>query len=163
MSQYGQTPQYDPHQPAGGSGYGGSQPSGYEAPSSYGTPAGSPQGGYGDSPYGSNYGAYQPQPGYGVAPQFGHQAYGGMKAEHPQANTVLILSIIGLFTSILSFVAWYMGGNAKKEIEAGAPYVWDGSLKTGYLIGKIYSIIQLVALGIALVTIFFAFAVFAVA
>ena len=53
-------------------------------------------------------------------------------------------AIVGIFTSITSFVAWYMGAQAKKEIEAGAPYEWGGQLKTGYTLGKVFSIIWIV-------------------
>ncbi|WP_051214926.1 hypothetical protein [Granulicoccus phenolivorans] len=68
----------------------------------------------------------------------------GQQPEHPQSQTVLILGIVGIFTGVCAFVAWYMGGQAKKEIEAGAPYQWGGNLKTGYLLGKVFSIITIV-------------------
>ncbi|PIE20824.1 MAG: hypothetical protein CSA64_04480 [Arachnia propionica] len=94
---------------------------------------------------------YGQQPGYGQQPAYGQPAYGQQPGygqqqapEHPQAQVVLILGIVGIFFGILSFVAWYMGGQAKKEIEAGAPYPWDGNLKIGYLLGKIFSIIWIV-------------------
>ena len=96
-------------------------------------------GGYGqpDPQQSPNYGYGQPagQPGYG--------AVGGAQ-EHPQTQTVFILGIIGIFTGITAFIAWYLGGQAKKEIEAGAPYQWGGNLKTGYMLGKIFSIITIV-------------------
>ncbi|WP_297745780.1 hypothetical protein [uncultured Tessaracoccus sp.] len=108
-----------------------------------------PQGDYNQPNYGSQpYGQSQ-QGGYGSYQQpTGMQQYAayGQQAEHPQAQTVLILGILGFFTSITAFIGWYMGGQAKKEIEAGAPYCWDGNLKTGYLISKILSIISIVAL-----------------
>ena len=96
------------------------------------------------------YNGYQPppsQPGYGY-----QQPYHGYlpPAEHPQAQTVFILGIVGIFTGILSFVAWYLGAEAKKEIEAGAPYPFEGKLKTGYLLGKILSIISLASAGLGL-------------
>ncbi len=69
--------------------------------------------------------------------------YGG-QPDHPQAQTVFILGIVGVFVGIIPFVAWYMGSQAKKEIEAGAPYIWGGNLKTGYLLGKIFGIIHIV-------------------
>ncbi len=103
---------------------------------------------YGQQPghgqqYAYSWPAYQQQPGYGQ-----QQA-----PEHPQAQTVLILGIVGIFFGILSFVAWYMGGQAKKEIEAGAPYPWDGNIKIGYLLGKIFSIIWIVLIVIYVVII----------
>ncbi len=101
-------------------------------------------------PYnGYQQGYQQPpaQPGYGYQqPYYGYQP----PAEHPQAQTVFILGIVGIFTGILSFVAWYLGSEAKKEIEAGAPYPFEGKLKTGYLLGKILSIISLASAGLGL-------------
>ena len=75
-----------------------------------------------------------------------------MLPEHPQATTVLILAILGLFTSgICSWIAWYMGGQAKKEIEAGAPFRWDGNLKTGYILGKVFGIIAIIGVVLAII------------
>ena len=103
--------------------------------------------GYYDQSYGQGYG----QQGYG-------QPYGyGMTAEHPQTQTVFLLGIIGIFVGIVPFIAWYMGGQAKKEIDAGAPYQWDGSkLKTGYMLGKVFSIIYIVFMALYILFIFFA-------
>ncbi|OMG55917.1 hypothetical protein BJN44_07960 [Tessaracoccus sp. ZS01] len=64
---------------------------------------------------------------------------------------VFILGIVGIFTGVVSFVAWYLGGQAKKEIEAGAPFPWDGNLKTGYMLGKVFSIIWIVLMGLGVV------------
>lgn len=71
------------------------------------------------------------------------QGYGAT-AEHPKAQSVFILGIVGIFVGICSFIAWYQGGQAKKEIAAGAPYAFEGNLKTGYMLGKIFSIIYIV-------------------
>lgn len=169
MSQYGQSPQSspDPNQPQ-------SQPSPFGNPEH--AQSASEQYGQSDSfGQGQSYGQYGQQYGgqqYGVA-GYGQQPYAGQGmqqqyyggyGEHPQANTVLILGIIGFFTSITAFIAWYMGGQAKKEIEAGAPYAWDGSLKIGYWIGKIIGIISIVSLGIGvlifMIAIFVSFASF---
>ena len=107
----------------------------------YGTPP--PNGG--QPPYGQ-------QPPYGGQPPYGQPAYG---AEHPQASTIQLLGIIGIFVPVLSFIAWYMGGQAKKEIEAGAPYPFDGPLKTGYLLGKIFSIITIVLTALSVLWVIF--------
>ena len=156
---YGQTPLGLPQQQPYGQPAYGQDPYATPDPSAYGQPgygqdpyAASGQPGYGQDPYAasgqSGYG--QPsygQPGYGMAPNYGPQGYyGGALAEHPQAQTVLILGIVGIFVPVLSFIAWYMGGKAKKEIEAGTPYSWSGGLKIGYLIGLIVSIITLVSI-----------------
>lgn len=144
----------------------GYRPSGYSDPGpDYGTPyhqQSAPNQGYQGQP------GYGPQPGYGQQPGYGavgqlqpyqQQGYGpGYGAyvpapEHPQSQMVFILGIVGIFTGVTSFVAWYMGGQAKKEIEAGAPFPWAGQLKTGYTLGKVFGIIWIV--GIALYIVFF--------
>lgn len=109
--------------------------------------------GYGQSPYGQQtpqpYGQQAPQPYGGPGqPTYG---YGYAQPEHPQATTILILGILGFFVPVVPFVGWYMGGKAKQEIEAGAPYQWDGQLKIGYLISKILSILQIVSVVLMLV------------
>lgn len=137
MSQYGHNSYNDYNDAYGQQSYG---------QQSYGQPDYGQQPGYGQP---QSYG--QPQ-GYGVQPQ----QYGyGMQAEHPQATTVLVLSLVGFAVGITWYIGWYLGGQAKKEIEAGAPYRFDGSLKTGYLLSKIMSIISLVFLCIWLALIVF--------
>ena len=129
----------------------GYRPSGYSDPGpDYGTPyhqQSAPNLGYQGQP------GYGQQPGYGAVGQqqpYQQQGYGpGYGAyvpapEHPQSQMVFILGIVGIFTGVTAFVAWYMGGQAKKEIDAGAPYQWGGNLKTGYMLGKIFSIITIV-------------------
>ena len=99
-----------------------------------------------------------PNPGYGQQPPaYGAAGYGVQ--EHPQSQTIFILGIVGIFVGIVPFIAWYMGGQAKKEIDAGAPYAWEGTkLKTGYLLGKVFSIIYIVFVAIYIVAIFAAIA-----
>ncbi len=147
--EYGQSPYAEPGAPTG------PQPTAYgygQAP--YGQQA------YGQAPYGQQpYGqqAYGQQPAYAVQPY--QQPYAPMGAEHPQSQMVFILGIIGIFTGITAFVAWYMGGQAKKEIDAGAPYPWDGQLKTGYTLGKVFGILSIVGWSLLIVfyVIYFAF------
>ena len=62
--------------------------------------------------------------------------------------------IVGIFVTIVPFIAWYLGGQAKKEIAAGAPYPFEGKIKTGYILGKVFGILQIV--GIALVILIYA-------
>ncbi|MHB1008133.1 MAG: hypothetical protein ACYC1E_02605 [Propionibacteriaceae bacterium] len=66
--------------------------------------------------------------------------------EHPRAQTVLILSIVGIFVGICAPIAWYLGAQARKEVLA-QPGRWstEGSLKMGTLIGKIFTILYIVA------------------
>ena len=67
--------------------------------------------------------------------------------EHPKAQTVFILSIVGIFVGICAPIAWYMGVQTKKEI-AAQPGQWstEGNLKTGTLIGKIFTILYIVVI-----------------
>jgi hypothetical protein len=120
-------PAYDGSTPA--SPYGGSAP--------YGAPASYPQGvaPTPSTPY--SYGGYSGNP--------------YAQGEHPQTQIVFILGIVGIFTGIPAFVAWYMGAQARKEIQAGAPYRWEGNLKTGYLLGKVFGIISIVGIALAVV------------
>lgn len=67
-------------------------------------------------------------------------------AEHPKAQTVFILSIVGIFVGICAPISWYLGTQAKKEIAAGAPYAFAGNLKTGTTIGKIFTILYIVGI-----------------
>lgn len=70
--------------------------------------------------------------------------------EHPQAQIVFILSIVGIFTGIPAFIAWYMGGGPQGD-PGGAPYRWEGNLKTGYLLGKVFGIISIVGVALGIV------------
>lgn len=69
----------------------------------------------------------------------------GARPEHPQAQTVLILGIVSLFVTPLAYVAWYMGGKAKKDIRAGAPYNWGGGLQIGYIIGVVVGTLAIIS------------------
>lgn len=65
-------------------------------------------------------------------------------AEHPKAQTVFILSIVGIFVGICAPIAWYLGTQAKKEIAAGAPFAFAGNLKTGTTLGKVFTILYII-------------------
>jgi len=120
-----------------------------EQPSTYGASSPQPPS-YDQSAYGAPQQPYgQPQQPYGAAQPY-QQPYAYAPAEHPQAQTVFILGIVGIFVGIIPFIAWYLGAQAKKEIEAGAPYPFEGKLKTGYLLGKILGIISLASAGLGL-------------
>ncbi|WP_051208771.1 hypothetical protein [Propionicicella superfundia] len=73
--------------------------------------------------------------------------------EHPKAQNVFILGIVGIFVGICAPIAWYLGAQAQKEIAAN-PGQWNpaGNLKTGTLLGKIFTILYIV--GIVLYIIF---------
>jgi hypothetical protein len=78
--------------------------------------------------------------------------------EHPKAQTVFILSIVGIFVAICSPIAWYMGVQAKKEIAASGQYAFAGNLKTGTLIGKIFTILWIIGIVLWIVMMIVAFA-----
>ena len=84
--------------------------------------------------------------------------------EHPKAQTVFILSIVGIFVGICAPIAWYMGVQAKKEV-AAQPGQWssEGNLKTGTLIGKIFTILYIIGIVLWIVMMIVAFAMAGVA
>ena len=91
-------------------------------------------------------------------------SYTGARIEHPQAQTVFILSIVGIFVGVCAPIAWYMGVQAKKEI-AAQPGQWssEGNLKTGTMIGKIFTILYIIGIVLWIVMMIVAFAVAGVA
>lgn len=105
-----------------------------------------PPGGYGSPPQGGFA-----QPGFGYGPPAygpsGYGGYGGGTSEHPQGTTILVLGICSLvFTFVCGFgvflgpVAWIMGNNALREIDAN-PSVYSnrGSVSAGRICGIIAS------------------------
>ena len=121
MSDYGSTPPPPPPPPGSGSG-------GFDAP----PPPGSGDGGYG------GYGA-PPPPGSGM---------GGGPVDHPKGMTVLILGILSLVCcSPLGIVAFIMGNNALKEIDAQPGRYGNRQIVQ---IGRILGIIGMVLLVLSL-------------
>lgn len=123
--------------------------------------------GYGTSGYGAggatDYQYSQPSQQLASYQSGNQQSYGyyQQRLEHPQASTVFTMGILGIFVPIVSFIAWYMGSSAKKEIDAGAPYAWEGNLKTGYLLGMIFSIIGIISIALFVLYIIFMMVLFA--
>ena len=114
---------------------------------------------YAQQPYtGQGYAGQQP---YGAqAPGYGFQPYTmGLQPEHPRSQTVLILGILGFIFWIPAFFGWYMGGKAKKEIQQGAPYRYEGSLKVGHILSIVSGIIAIAVT--ALYTLLFLFIIVA--
>jgi hypothetical protein len=74
--------------------------------------------------------------------------------EHPQANTVLVLGILGLFFTPLGFVAWYLGGKAEEEIETSG-LVWSNAstVRVGKILGMVTGILTIVSVGLAVVAV----------
>lgn len=80
-------------------------------------------------------------------------AYGGPR-EHPQGTTILVLGILSLVVcGPLGPVAWVMGNNALREIDANPmAYTNRGSVQAGRICGIIATCLLVVGviLGIAL-------------
>lgn len=129
--------------------------SGYPAQPGYGQQPPYGQPGYPQPPYG--------QPGYPQPPYGQPYAFPGYaKPEHPQANTALIVGIIGLAGGLTfcgvpllaSPFAWVIGQRAKNEIDRD-PNRWGGRdhANTGMILGIIGTV--LLALALVGVLIFF--------
>jgi hypothetical protein len=77
-------------------------------------------------------------------------------AEHPQANTVLVLGVVGVFVPIVSFVAWSMGNRVLREIRAAGPagggseqyVVNEQYVVIGRVLGIVLSLLQIAALAL---------------
>ena len=148
---------YDPQNPQ-------SQPSGnpYEQPGGQYPPAGQqyPPAGqeYPPAQGQQQYPASQPSP-YGQPPaQYGQQQYGMAGGEHPQGTMIFVLGIVGIFVGVCAPIAWYLGNKTLREITAsGANYSNVSQIRTGRMLGKVFTIIYIVFIVlyiIALVVIF---------
>ena len=124
------------------------------------------QPGYGQQPeYGQPPAGYGQQPGYGQPPAGYGQPYGqpryGQQVDHPQGTTILVLGILGLvFCQILGVVAWVMGNNALREIDANpAAYSNRSNVAVGRMLGIISTVlILLFVIGFILLLVVGAFA-----
>ncbi|MFT3888217.1 MAG: hypothetical protein QM713_08660 [Arachnia sp.] len=63
---------------------------------------------------------------------------------------MFILGVVGIFVELVAFIAWYLGASAKREIKDGAPYAFEGKLKTGYYLGLIFGVLRIVVYSVAL-------------
>ena len=98
---------------------------------------------YGQQPeYGQPPAEYGQQPGYGQP--YGQPGY-GQQVDHPQGTTILVLGILGLvFCQILGVVAWVMGNNALREIDANpAAYSNRSNVAAGRMLGIIATVLIL--------------------
>jgi hypothetical protein len=138
-----------------------SQPSGnpYEQPGGQYPPAGqqypaSQPSPYGQPPAGQQYPVSQPSP-YGQPPTgYGQQPYGVGSGEHPQGTIIFVLGIVGIFVAVCAPIAWYMGNKTLREVAAsGATPSNLSQIKTGRMLGKVFTIIYIVL--IALYILFF--------
>lgn len=94
---------------------------------------------------------------YPPAP-YGQQPYGMATGEHPQGTMIFVLGIVGIFVGVCAPIAWYLGNKTLREITAsGANYSNVSQIRTGRMLGKVFTIIYIVFIVlyiIALVVIF---------
>lgn len=106
---------------------------------------------------GQQYQANQPTP-YGQPPAQYGQPYGAGGGEHPQGTIVFVLGIVGIFVGVCAPIAWYLGNKTLREITAtGASYSNESQIRTGRMLGKVFTIIYIVFIVlyiIALIVIF---------
>lgn len=65
--------------------------------------------------------------------------HNNQQPEHPSANVVLALGIAGLFVPLVSFAAWIIGNNVRKE-EATGQYRPSSNATIGRILGMVISI-----------------------
>ena len=132
---YDQNPQdqpgSNPYQPPPGQPPPGQYPPG-QYPASGSTPA----------PYGQ-----QPPAPYGQQPPapYGQQSYGVATQEHPQGTIIFVLGIVGIFVGVCAPIAWWLGNKTLREITAsGASFSNVSQIRTGRMLGKVFTIIYIV-------------------
>jgi hypothetical protein len=85
--------------------------------------------------------------------QYG-QPYGMGTTEHPQGTMILVLGIVGIFVGICAPIAWYFGNKTLREITAsGANYSNVSQIRTGRMLGKVFTIIYIVFLVLYIIAI----------
>jgi len=96
-------------------------------------------------PYQPQGDPYQPQ-GQGQPMPYG-QSYPPATVEHPQGTTILVLGIVGIFVPIVSFVAWFLGNKAMKEIRSsGQSYANEQNVNIGRILGLVFSILYIIGI-----------------
>ena len=109
------------------------------------------QGQPGPNPYNQPPGQY---PAGGTPAPYGGQPYGVATQEHPQGTIVFVLGIVGIFVGVCAPIAWWLGNKTLREIAAsGASYSNESQIRTGRILGKVFTIIYIVL--IVLYIIFF--------
>src|ERR687894_456533 len=91
--------------------------------------------------------------------QYGQQPYGMATNEHPQGTMILVLGIVGIFVGICAPIAWYFGNKTLREITAsGANYSNVSQIRTGRMLGKVFTIIYIVLIVLYIIAIIAAIA-----
>jgi hypothetical protein len=140
-------PGSNPYQPPPGQYQGGSAPYGQGSPAPYGQGAPTPYGQGAPTPYG------QPSPvPYG-------QSYGAPTQEHPQGTMIFVLGIVGIFVGVCAPIAWYLGNKTLREITtSGASYSNVSQIRTGRMLGKVFTIIYIVFVVLYIIALILIFA-----
>lgn len=99
-------------------------------------------------------GQYAPAPQGQYAPQPYGQPYGVAGGEHPQGTMIFVLGIVGIFVAVCAPIAWILGNKALKEIAAGgASYSNESQIRTGRMLGKVFTIIYIVLIVLYIIAI----------
>ena len=110
----------------------------------------------GQYPGGSAPGQY---PGGSTPAPYG-QGYGMATQEHPQGTIIFVLGIVGIFVGVCAPIAWYMGNKTLREITAsGASYSNESQIRTGRMLGKVFTIIYIVLIVLYIVFFIVIFAI----
>lgn len=107
-----------------------------------------------EAPAPGSSGALAPWPGAAYPSTYGY-GYGAAQPEHPQAVLVLVLGVLGLFTSGLTApFAWVIGSRARADMRRN-PGAWrpSGALTTGWVLGIIGTVLWLLVIGFVLLAI----------
>ncbi len=126
-------------------------------------PGQDPQGGNQYPQQGGGYGGqYPPQGG-----AYGQPGYGApwQPPKHPQSTTVLVLGILGLvLCQVMAPIAWYMGNNALKEIDADpSRYGGRSEVNTGKILGIVGTVVLILSILFVIVYFVFIVAIFGIA
>lgn len=92
-------------------------------------------------------GQYAPQP-------YGGQPYGVGGGEHPQGTMIFVLGIVGIFVGVCAPIAWILGNKTLNEIKAsGASYSNESQIRTGRMLGKVFTILYIVLIVLYIIAI----------
>jgi len=84
-------------------------------------------------------------PGGSTPAPYGQGGYGVATQEHPQGTMIFVLGIVGIFVGVCAPIAWYLGNKTLREITAsGASYSNLSQIRTGRMLGKVFTIIYIV-------------------
>ena len=74
--------------------------------------------------------------------------------EHPQGTMIFVLGIVGIFVAVCAPIAWYLGNKTLREITAsGANYSNVSQVRTGRMLGKVFTIIYIVLIVVYIIAI----------